>query len=406
MQRNRVGAQGRHRNPQQDMRSNLRRLFVFRLALFDKCVSSLVVNATPAPAQLTAIQLETCLAAAERHCRVMFQHKGRLTDDVPGYLFRNSLHFPARNVHMLWANSKYRTGCITAVATAKALVNDSLQERTTLEHQPIPVKYAGDAGSEWRYVPGAVPRNRTHAHNQCLVYAFGVQHSDEFTNFYSAQGCEVFAFDPTVTHYAVTYHTHGKRRYGVTFLSWGLTSTEATYPYKEASSMGPQYGSVVGALYSLPQIVSMLGHRGRTITALKLDCEGCEFAAFRDLWCEEQLSKGEGAPFPPMPVIQITSVVVEAHLLYSEGMPRLATSADVERIRYLGLWLHQHSYKSFQYAMHVGFTLGYRGGVRTVPPDLEAAGIPNDVCCYLIGFVREDLVAQLGQSRGNSSGQI
>ena len=214
-----------------------------------------------------------------------------------------------------------------------------------------------------------------------------MQHSDEFVRFYAASRCQVFAFDPTVTYYKERNHTHGKSLHNVTFLNWGLTSTEAGYPYAEASNLGALYGALSGKLYTLPQIVTMLGHRGRTITALKLDCEGCEFAAFRDLWCEERLAVA--------PIIPIASVVLEAHLMYSEILPRLGTSADVERIRYLGLWLHDHAYTSFQYRIHEGSAYGYRGGVRSVPPDLEAAGIAPQTCCYLLGFVREDLLRQV-----------
>ena len=78
--------------------------------------------------------------------------------------------------------------------------------------------------------------------------------------------------------------------------------------------------------------------------------------------------------------------------MYSETLPRLATSADVERIRYLGLWLQDHQYRAFQFRTHKGFLQGYRGGIRMLPRDLEVAGIDPSFCCYLVGFVREDLV--------------
>ena len=344
-------------------------------------IQAAVIDVNPTPPALTTSELATCLAAAERRCRMDFRQWGGAEVPFPAMLTRGHPTGQGRVDHINKANRMYRTQCITAVATAKAIANDSLvQEKTTLEHTSIPARYRGDAGSEWSYVPAVLRQIRP-----CLVYAFGVQHSDEFVRFYAASRCEVFAFDPTVTYYKERNHTHGKRLHNVTFLSWGLTSTEAGYPYAEASNLGALYGALSGKLYTLPQIVTMLGHRGRTITALKLDCEGCEFAAFRDLWCEERLAV---APIP------IASVVLEAHLMYSEILPRLGTSADVERIRYLGLWLHDHAYKSFQYRIHKGSAHGYRGGVRSVPPDLEAAGIAPETCCYLMGFVREDLVRE------------
>ena len=209
-----------------------------------------------------------------------------------------------------------------------------------------------------------------------------------------ARRCDVFAFDPTVSYYTSALHTHGVTLERVTFFSWGLTSSEDGSPYAEVASLGAQnqYGAVTGALYSLPQIVTMLGHQGRTITALKLDCEGCEFAAFRDLWCEEQLQ--QHTHMSPSPPVRIASLVMEVHLIYSENLPRLATSADVERIRYLGLWLQLHGYTAFQHATHEGMISHYRGGIRALPPDIEAAGVDPFICCYLVGFVREDLVGR------------
>ena len=125
------------------------------------------------------------------------------------------------------------------------------------------------------------------------MYSFGVQHADEFTDFYAAQGCQVFAFDPTVNH-----STSWKPN--VTFYPWGLRSRDSRESM-EASSLG-QYGRVFGELLSLPEIMARMGHqRGQRITALKLDCEGCEFKTFEDLYC-----LGEQGP-------KILSVSMELH---------------------------------------------------------------------------------------------
>jgi len=299
--------------------------------------------------------------------------------DFRGKIYFNSLHSETREHLIPKLQRFHHDTCITAVQSAKSLVNNSLPQ-SSLNSSAIPRIFRGDAGSEWRYIPQVTQRYRG---ADCLVYSFGVQHRDEFTNFYTAQGCDVFAFDPTVSHYSVPAHTNGVRQGGVTFYSWGLKSTEVTYPYEEATNLGEQYGTVSGALYSLLQIISMLGHRGRTIAALKLDCEGCEFAAFRDLWCEEALGRG--------PPVVVASLVLEIHMMYSRGLPRMSTSADVERIRYTGLWLRDRGYTSFLHKTHAGTLHDYRGGLRTVHPDLEAAGIDVNTCCYLLGFVREDL---------------
>ena len=354
-------------------------------ALLLSLMNSSSPNVSQSGMQLGEKQLAACLAIAEQRCRINFSGEGNFMDNRRGFIFHVPLHSDTRRKHIYKRNEKHRQSCITAVATAFLLANNTLRPQTHLVHKPIPSKFAGDAGSEWRYIPELAQRAKADT-NDCLVYAFGVHHRDEFANFYAAQGCEVFAFDPTVSYYATKDHSHGVRVGSITFLSWGLTSTEVGCPYSEVLSVGHLYGKIRGQLYSLPQIVAMLGHWGRKLSALKLDCEGCEFATFRDLWCSEQLAPAHARP------IRVASLVVEAHLMYSETLPRLATSADVERIRYLGLWLQDHQYRAFQFRTHEGFLQGYRGGIRMLPRDLEVAGIDPRVCCYLVGFVREDLV--------------
>ena len=356
------------------------------LAVANYLAAAAVATVSSPPSRLSREELRQCLAQAESRCRVNFQI-GHSTD-LRGHLYQNALSQSARVRHMEWLRTLHRHTCITAVATSRQLANHSLVPPTTLAHEPT--GFNGDAGSEWWFVPAVLEKYRG---ADCLVYAFGVQHNDEFANFYASKGCEVFAFDPTVDYYSAKTHTAGVRRHGVTFHPWGLWSTEEGYPYPEADSLGAGggggrgYGGVQGELLTLPQIVTRLGHRGRVIAAMKLDCEGCEFATLRDLWCEEGVRLGASAP-----PIAIASLVTEFHFQYSETLPRLAVAADIERIRYTGLWLREHNYTSFQYAIHPGTHYGYRGGLRTIHPDLEAAGMRPDVCCYLAGFVREDLV--------------
>lgn len=341
------------------------------------------------PAPLGGVELAQCLARAEARCRVDFtDQKGR---DPRSRAIHNTWTWksPQRQQLLDSASSYHSTRCVTAIMTAKRMANDTLRPRTTMEHQPTPSRFRGDAGAEWRFVP-SVLESALRSPGGCLVYAFGVQHRDSFTNFYATRGCEVFAFDPTVDYYSDRTHSSGVRSVAphgnVTFYSWGLLSTESTYPHEEVLSLHGQYGKVTGELLTLPQIVTRLGHTGRTIAALKVDCEGCEFALFRDLWCAQT------APASPF-TVPIASIVFEAHTQYSRGLPRLATSADVERIRYLGLYLQDNDYSSFQWKTHFGRPARdpfYRGGLRWIHPDLEAAELDPNTCCYLVGFVRGD----------------
>ena len=87
----------------------------------------------------------------------------------------------------------------------------------------------------------------------------------------AAQGCRVFAFDPTVNHSTAPNAWHRN----VTFRPWGLRSKTSASNYQtEVNKLG-QYGSVFGELISLREIMTRLGHPlDSLITAFKLDCEG------------------------------------------------------------------------------------------------------------------------------------
>ena len=65
----------------------------------------------------------------------------------------------------------------------------------------------------------------------------------------------------------------------------------------------------------------------------------------------------------------------------------------------MGLWLKDGNYTSFQFDPHPGSLFSYKGGLRSVHPDLEAGGVNASYCCYLVSFVREDLI-RAGTPRG------
>jgi len=268
-----------------------------------------------------------------------------------------------RKTHLEFQRAIHAAVCITSIATAVKISKGALALPTKFTHKPIPPQFRGDSGSEWEYVPEIL--DNWHGARP-LCYSFGTQHHDEFTDFWTAAGCEVFAFDPTVSYYKLSNHPN------LTFRSWGLRSAEDRSLEVHRTGDG-NYGAISGELYSLSQIVSMLGHRGRSIAALKLDCEGCEFATFKELWCDPTL--------PP-----IMSINVEFHFRVDQ---RMVLPSDIERIRYVALYLGQHGFRSFQFATHAGTMFGYRGGPNFINPDLDAAGIKWDVCCYLHSFVND-----------------
>lgn len=138
---------------------------------------------------------------------------------------------------------------------------------------------------------------------RCLVYSFGIYKSTEWeTKVAKFFDCEVHAFDPTVNHpntSLVTFHQLGLQGAGVNVsLSNGI----------EYSAKDPNL------LLSLPEIMERLGHTGRKLSVLMMDCEGCEWGVLKQMVCDDGASS------------LVDQLVIEMHFQRSLG---LATEADV-----------------------------------------------------------------------------
>ena len=86
---------------------------------------------------------------------------------------------------------------------------------------------------------------------------------------------------------------------------------------------------------------------------------------------------------------RIVSISIELHFWVTN---RMAYDEDVTRIRYAGLYLLENNYTTFQYKVHKGAIVPYRGEAAIVHPDLAVAGLPSDTCCYMYGWLREELI--------------
>jgi Methyltransferase domain len=138
----------------------------------------------------------------------------------------------------------------------------------------------------------------------CLVYSFGIHTSWEWEEKMARLlHCEVHAFDPTMNHPTnlapnVTFHKLGLQAEGT-----DMSATHAA----EYDAIDPKL------LLTLGQIMTQLGHAGRKLDVLALDCEGCEWGALRQLACSGESSL-------------VDQLFVEFHFQKNLG---LATSADV-----------------------------------------------------------------------------
>ena len=137
--------------------------------------------------------------------------------------------------------------------------------------------------------------------DRCLVYSFGIDSNPEWEKKLAKLfHCEVHAFDPTAIHKDTEF---------VKFHQWGIQE-EGT----DMTANAVEYGQIDPArLFTLSEIMKRLGHEGRVIDVLMLDCEGCEWGVLNQLAC-----RGDGA--------FVNQLLVEAHFQKSLG---LASDHDV-----------------------------------------------------------------------------
>jgi Methyltransferase domain len=112
----------------------------------------------------------------------------------------------------------------------------------------------------------------------CLIYSIGSNGQFEFEVDLQRllPNCEIHIFDPT--DYSQAMSEQGLN--GANYHAWGLE---------------PSYGKPVKRsrrfkklkFMSLRKTMDLLGHKGRRIDVLKIDCEGCEWAALKDFFDQD-----------------------------------------------------------------------------------------------------------------------
>ena len=113
----------------------------------------------------------------------------------------------------------------------------------------------GDGG-KWVCDPHRITKNK----QSCLVYSVGSENDFSFEEgvwLDVSPECEIHTFDPTIGEQPSNLSAGN-----IHFHPWGLAAQDN------------------GTSKTLPSIVKDLGHTGREIDILKIDCEGCEWDTY------------------------------------------------------------------------------------------------------------------------------
>jgi hypothetical protein len=199
-----------------------------------------------------------------------------------------------------------------------------------------------------------------HVAAPCLIYSFGIATDFAFDDYWGHLGCEVHAFDPTLK--AVPAFTSPN----VVFHFYGLTGGVGSGADKFSD---PGYGSIIHPLYPLNEIIAKLGHEGRTIDVLKLDCEGCEWDAFDYL-----------AAHAPEALARVRTLDVELHFVRERNV---RSAKDVLKIAtFYEHVIVKHGFRPF-------FKHLNQGGIDwDLVPELLVPGVIPNHCCYEFAMTR------------------
>lgn len=214
---------------------------------------------------------------------------------------------------------------------------------------------------------------RRGADRQCVMYAVGIGdvwgYEDEAA---SHRGCTVEAYDPTVNLRA-KHEAHV--RAGIRFHYAGLSGRRANLTVAAEPSAASASSAVTHNWYgavdprTLTTLAAMVETNGHTaIDVLKVDCEGCEWAAF------EQMARETPG------VLDRTSVVfLEIHI-----SPTLIAPSGVAQFNALFDYLvEQQGMRLWYLRNNVGFKRD-----RHVVDFLEQQGAKKGQCCYELAFYR------------------
>jgi hypothetical protein len=224
----------------------------------------------------------------------------------------------------------------------------------------------GSAEVPWGLCRDFVPKNR-----RCLVYSVGIRDIYQNELLMGREGCEVHAFDCTVDYPAVLGPN-------VTFHPWCLGTSMGELLLDGAQRQGHAERK---QFLQLDEVVRRLGHVDDELTVLKMDCEGCEWAALDALRTRM-----------PEFLARVRMMMLEIHLIVNEKASESDRRSAVDLMA--RVVDNFRGYRTYGYSINARTDPGRFTDRGLLTPELAPAGVHAGACCYEMSLVREDLVAK------------
>ena len=206
----------------------------------------------------------------------------------------------------------------------------------------------------------------------CLVVSIGIGNSWQFEDAMAYKGCAVHAFDPTHELFkAHAKHVHDRPRMRFYFLGLGGGGSSAS---GDGTSGVEMYGAVSkNRLRPLDHLLSVAreGRERRAIDVLKIDCEGCEFAAFADL---ERRT--------PQLLVTVQYLLIELHMTPRYGLHEVAQLNLL-----MSHLVDRHGFRLFRKPRT---NRGFPWARNETLPALVRAGLDPIACCVELHFMRRN----------------